>query len=279
MQYQDWLESGDKFLKEKEIEIHGQYHTTLLKEYDKIEKVYASPKRTFRINAFKKALKESGRTLSGRVLEIGAGDGWFSAFLMKEYGQQIDELYSMEINDVSVKELIPHVFDLGKVDKSKLIGVRGSFNRIPLKNHFDFVIAMGAVHHTENLYVTLTEIYSSLKDNGIFIFQEPTMEDSTEHSFYEKRLEADVALKGSEATKNSERGDILFRKCEYLSAGFHAGFNMQTFKLQEYSVTTLKRWWKELTTDIQYPYNGLFIGTKDPLKVVPPLGNWEEGIK
>ena len=129
-------------------------------------------------------------------------------------------------------------YNLGNKINPKL----GSFDNLPKKN-YDFVFAMGALHHSTNLKKTLKSIYGSLKDDGYLIAQEPTMPDKTKHSEYEKKyniVEERYGLK----IRNGDRFDRFFRECEYKSALILSGFDLlvwEDFKLPK-SKNSLKNY-------------------------------------
>lgn len=223
MKYEDWSPTEDSFLKPKEIEIHESFHRSLIEKYKSEDDIY-SAHRYFRIRALNKAIERTG-SITGRVLEIGAGDGWCSAHLLKKY--KLSEIFTMEISDAAAKELIPHVFNVCKVDSSIATGVKGSFNNIRKTNYFDFVVAIGAIHHSENLFETFRNVYKSLKPGGWFIAQEPSMINSTKNKFYFDRDKEEIEFKKMTKVVNGERSDNFYRKCEYQTAALHAGLDTE----------------------------------------------------
>ncbi len=277
MKHLNWHPKSDSFLKEKEIEIHHSYHLKRTEEeYDKA-KLFSTPKRKFRINALNKAFQEIGQPISGSVLEVGAGEGWCSAYLLTNL-DTIDEMYVMEINPAAINQLIPKVLKSVGAPLEKVVLVEGSFNAIPLKNHFDFIVAVGAIHHSPNLFATFKEVFTALKPGGWFIAQEPYMPDSTLNSFYFKRDEEVINFKGLLEVKNKERTDIFYRACEYRTAGFHAGFDYFDKRLGDFLFTRsgIKKYLKSLVDNSEKASNLVFYAQKpiNNLEKIPPT-SWE----
>lgn len=229
MQILDWSPEQDKLLKKKEIEIHELYHS---KASDKIRsRADVFGHRQFRINALEQGLQFIKKSVSGQVLEVGAGDGWCSAYLLDKY-PSIEHMYTMEINDAAIQSLIPHVMNTVDVDINKVSLVKGSFNNIPLKGFYNFAFAMGALHHSEHLFATMRELYLALQPGGILIAQEPYCVNSVRNAAYHKRGNVTENFKGLVKVENQDRSDIFYRLCEYQTACYHAGFDVDIIKLK-----------------------------------------------
>ena len=227
MKVLDWSPESDSFLKKKEIEIHNLYHGELAKNSFQKKEIFGRRSIKMRIRALKRLLRMTGHsTFTGKVLDAGAGDGWCSAYLLENY-PSLEEIYTMEINENAIQSLIPKVIDTVNGDNEKVNLVRGSFNNIPLKNHFDYVITMGALHHSDNLYQSFKAIFDSLKDGGYFLAQEPFLRDTVSNDFYHNRGAETINFKGLVEVKNDDRTDIFYRLCEYRTAAYHAGFDIE----------------------------------------------------
>lgn len=275
MEILDWSPSADKFLKHKEIEIHDLYHEDLSKKELTTAEILETPKRKMRIQALHKALNQAKiQELNGQVLDIGAGDGWCSAYMLLNF-PKVEKVYSMEINDAAINSLIPKVLKTTKADQSKSIMVKGSFNDIKLKNHFDYVVAMGAIHHSNNLYKTFKNVWEALKPGGWFIAQEPFMPDFTKNSYYSIRESQEINFKGILSVKNSERTDLFYRECEYRTAALHAGFDFDFIKMNTGN-SFLKQLKSKLANEIKVK-NMAFFAQKPLDKLEFPLPtSWEE---
>lgn len=275
METLDWSPTADKFLKNKEIEIHDLYHEDLSKKELSVAEILETPKRKMRIQALHKALKQAKiPELNGKVLDIGAGDGWCSAYMLLNF-PKVEKVYSMEINNAAINSLIPKVLKTTKADQSKSIMVKGSFNDIKLKNHFEYIISMGAIHHSNNLYRTFKNVWEGLKPGGWFIAQEPFMPDSTKNSYYSDRENQEINFKGILSVKNSERTDLFYRECEYRTAALHAGFDFDFIKMNDGN-SIMKQLKNKLANEIKVK-NMAFFAQKPLDKIDFPLAtSWEE---
>lgn len=227
----NWNPREDKLLKPKEFEIHQLYHEKLAEKI-KTEKDVFEPRKA-RIKSLE-ILNNKISGIKGNILEIGAGDGWCSAYILKKWNNQIKSLDIMEISDSAIEKLIPKTLSVCSLSTEKISLIKGSFNNIPHQNHYDVIVAMGALHHSSNLAHTLQTIYESLKPGAWLIAQEPFVSDNTQNDFYTKRNNETVNFKGVMTVKNEERSDNFFRLCEYRSAAYAAGFIVHIERLFTY---------------------------------------------
>ena len=275
MEYENWLPEDDTFLKKREIEIHNKFHNDLASKKITTERLFETETRKFRIGALEEALLKSNAKVQGNVLELGAGDGWCSAYLLLKHS--ISKIYTMEINKSAIEKLIPKVFDVCNIDQSKSTLVLGSFNNIKKNNYFDFVFAMGALHHSGNLYKTFKNIYQSLKPGGWLIAQEPYMHNETNNSFYFKRDVEEINFKNIARVKNNERTDVFYRECEYRVAGFHSGFDYNSSRiLKPKEKKKISLFNKTIPENLDKP-NNLIIYAQKPTNMPErkPITNWE----
>mgnify|MGYP001411229654 FL=1 len=217
----DWRPKDDPFTKEGEILLHEKIHEQ------------KSQKGLFRNNPNRirqliKAEKIIGKKINGKVLEIGAGNGYMSIYIAKN--REIEQVYVLECTKNGVDLLIRENFIKNKVKKNKYELVLGSFNSIPLIEKFDFVLAFGALHHSANLQRTIDEVFKTLKPGGYLIAQEPYTNDNTQNNFFIEMKNKVVSVQGLIEIKNELRDDNFYRKCEYLTASYHAGFEKVILK-------------------------------------------------
>jgi 2-polyprenyl-3-methyl-5-hydroxy-6-metoxy-1,4-benzoquinol methylase len=220
----NWAPSEDPFLKKGEVQIHEVIHSHKFenKEYFLNER---------RLKQIKKAENMINSNISGNILEIGAGDGSMSVILASS--EFVNKVYSMECNLPAVDKLIRNNFINNKIEEERYELVLGSFNDIRKDNYFDYVIALGVLHHSGNLAKTMRSIYSCLKPGGFLIAQEPYMPDTTPNSLYYEKEQRMKLVQGIVSIREKDRDDHFFRKCEYLTACYHAGFDVQFVDLPE----------------------------------------------
>lgn len=267
----DWSPRSDGHLKEGEVVLHKRLHEIRAQLPQSKEGILANKEK--RIRALEKLIEHAGCRPRGRVLEIGAGDGWCSAVICSRF--DIDEMYVMEIDEPAVNVLIPQTLKLFGVDLSKVTGVLGSFNKIPLVDHFDFVVSMGALHHSSNLFSSLSELTKCLKPGGWLLAQEPSMDDSTRNEFYARREDQEVTFHDEITIKNGSRSDVFYRRCEYLTAGYHAGLDIDCLPLDE---PPRSRWFRKAPwVDLSKPQNIILIAQKPSAsRSSLPVTAWED---
>jgi len=277
MEVIDWNPEGDAILKKKELTLHEHLHEKKASSTPD-EKALFGGKRGFRIGALNKGLQRLGVESLGRVLEIGAGDGWCSAYILKHY--HVDMIYILETTRASVESLIPATLAAvgAPVERAKL--VRGSFNDIHLESSVDLVVAMGALHHSSNLYHTFTEVYKCLKPGGWLIAQEPFMSDEAPNEYYFSREDKEINFWDIERIRNYERTDLFYRECEYKTAAFHAGLQPSFLDLSEPEKKKGFVWRKKAVKDaakgISSPKEGLLLAQKPTVYIDRrPVTSWE----
>lgn len=218
----NWYSKEDPFLKKGEVGIHEIIH----KHKYENRKYKLNQKRLNQLCAAEKLI---GSKISGNILEVGAGDGSMSVHLAKT--RSIKKIYSMECTTAAVDHLIRCNFEQNNIDDNKYELVLGSFNNIELKNYFDYVVALGALHHSGNLIRTIKSIYSALRPGGYLIAQEPYMPSNTPNSVFLQKEKNIKNVQGIVSIRESDRDDHFFRKCEYLTAFYHSGFEVRFIDL------------------------------------------------
>ena len=227
MKLENWNPEGDQYLKAGERELHKFLHTKRAEKVESWESILGNKQR--RWQPLQAAAERSGG-ISGRMLEVGAGDGWCSAGILRHY-PGVTSAHIMEIDEAAVGTLIPRTLEAFEVADRDITLVLGSFNNIPHRDYYDVVVAMGALHHSENLFLTLRSLWLALKPGGRLLSQEPAMADTTPNDFYSSRNEKVATFQEGIEIRNEERSDNFYRRCEYLTALYHAGFDVEVVDL------------------------------------------------
>jgi ubiquinone/menaquinone biosynthesis C-methylase UbiE len=109
--------------------------------------------------------RKVGVQFSGRILELGAGAGWFSAELSKL--PKVVEVIATDFRPRTGSEQAPRVFKELRAQEAKITRLPIDAHRLNFpNNHFDFVVCAGVLHEALNLLHLLGEIRRVLKPGG-----------------------------------------------------------------------------------------------------------------
>ena len=190
----------------------------------------ASDRSHWRQQAIIKSQFIMGRTFSGSILEIGAGTGWCSSLLSTL--AQVERVYCSDYDAVAVETLMPQVQKVLNAVPEKIQRVYGSFNSIPLENEVDSVVSIGALHHSENLFLTLSECFKALKPGGWLVASEPAYSDAETNRQIEARYKKEDAgslKKYGKVTRHEDNSDHYYRLSEFIAAAYSAKFDVFPF--------------------------------------------------
>jgi SAM-dependent methyltransferase len=120
-------------------------------------------------------LRRSGVEFRGRILEIGAGEAWFSAELSKL--PRVVEVVVTDISPKMLKEYAPKVFKLLNAQEGKIIRMPADFHKLDFPDkHFDFVVCSAILHRASSMMTVLREAKRVLKPGGQFVaIREPVL--------------------------------------------------------------------------------------------------------
>ena len=230
----NWLEGRhDVYTRPNAVEMQSSIHRNLAANFadeNAAANYMATDRSYWRQQVVVKSQLITGRNFSGTVLEIGAGSGWCSSLLSTV--PRVDKVYCSDYDPVSVDKLMPQVQKVLGADSSKIQRVLGSFNSLPIENEIDLLISIGALHHSENLFVTLTECFKALKPGGWLVASEPTYPDTETNqqinARYKKEDPASLKKYGRIAL-HEENSDHYYRLSEFLAASYSAKFDVFPF--------------------------------------------------
>lgn len=198
-----------------DTELHEAIHADMERQHP--SKILLNP----RTNILK-TLKGKIGNLHGTIADIGCGNGYLSIFMAKRY-RDIIKIDAIEGSEQAVTTLLPRNIDFHGMTE-KVNPVLANFDQLE-EQKYDFVFAMGSIHHSKNLQETSNSIYRSLKKGGVLVAQEPAMPDYTTHSEYEEKYNI-IENRFGLTIKNGDRFDRFFRECEYKSALIKSGFDI-----------------------------------------------------
>ena len=230
----NWLEGRhDIYTRPHAVELQSSIHRNLAANF-RDENAAAGYMNTDRSSWRQQAVIKSqlvmNRQFSGTILEIGAGSGWCSSLLSTV--PRVDKVYCSDYDPVSVETLMPQVQRVLGADSSKIQRVFGSFNNLPIENEIDLVVSIGALHHSENLFVTMSECFKALKPGGWLVASEPTYPDTETNqqinARYKKEDPASLKKYGRVAL-HEENSDHYYRISEFITASYSAKFDVFPF--------------------------------------------------
>ncbi len=230
----NWLEGRhDTYTRPSAVELQSAVHRNLaanFKDEAAAAAFMGSDRSYWRQQVVIKSQLFMGRNFSGSVLEIGAGSGWCSSLLSTM--PRVEKVYCTDYDPVSVEVLMPQVQKVLGANSGKIQRVLGSFNSIPIENEVDLVVSVGALHHSENLFVTLAGCFKALKPGGWLVATEPAYPDTETNSQiqarYKKEDPASVKKYGR-VTRHEDNSDHYYRFSEFLTAAYSAKFDVFPF--------------------------------------------------
>lgn len=163
-------------------------------------KIYHEIVNDYCVDALRQAELIIEKNFHGTILEVGAGTGIYSCQIAKN--SEVEKIYALEYSENCVKELMTFViksFNFKPEIENKIIPVVGSFDDIKLPdNSVDFVIDVGSIHHSEDRFKTLSEIYRVLKVGGYLIGIDRFSPNTLTNLELNKKLDVEYSAKFKE---------------------------------------------------------------------------------
>ncbi len=207
------------YLNKKDNQLHKAIHSRMAN--DTPENILSN--RRLRVIPI---VRDKIGSIEGVAADVGCGSGYFSIGLAREFNN-LSRIDAIEASETAVSDVIPRNIDFFDVTE-KVSPLFGSFDNLCV-NTYDYVFAMGALHHSRNLSSTLKSISNSLKIGGYLIAQEPAMPDETTHDEYDFKYNIIEERHGLQI-RNGDRFDRFFRECEYKTALIHSGFDIKCWE-------------------------------------------------
>jgi len=232
--YLNWTDEKEVDDGTKETELHEAYHQNLVDTLPSPEKMFAN----MRIRSLPIAEVAVGRPLSGRVLDLGCGTGYLSAWLA--LNRKVKQVYALEQTTSAVTSLIPQVMKAANVPDGIVKPVKGSFNSIPVTDHFDWMIASGSMHHARYLFHVMKECFKGLKPGGSLVVQDWCWPDTTTVESIISTYDTHQNFQGVADIQQKDRNEFSYRECEYKTAVHQAGLNLIEFCYVDHLVPNLR---------------------------------------
>lgn len=102
-----------------------------------------------------------------KLLDVGVGSGWTS------------ELFAMRGYEVLGLDISPDMIELANKRSSQVKFSVCDYEMGPVPGGFDIAVIYDALHHAENEFAALQNIYNALSDGGILVTIEPGAGHST----------------------------------------------------------------------------------------------------
>ena len=230
----NWLkDSDDPHTRDGAVDLQGKIHEGMIEQLGTPEaasQFIASGRNGWRKEAVVRSQIVMHQPLHGTILEIGAGSGWCSSLLSNL--DDVEHVYCLDYDPVSVELLMPLVQKSFGANRSKIDRVLGTFNDMPLSNEVDMIISIGALHHAENLHASLSACFDALKPGGWLFATEPTYFDTEKNADILKMYKAEdpAALrKYGKVTKHEDNSDHYYRISEFIAASYAAKYDVYPF--------------------------------------------------
>ena len=216
----------------------------------------------WRIETMKQVRQAIPGIFSGKVLEVGAGTSIVSCMISKF--KEVTHVSSLDYDSYSAEKLMPLVQWSLDAETSKMTRVIGSYNSMKCADgEFDAIVAVGSMHHSEDIIATMKECFRALKPGGHFIISDYVMTGSMTQEEYWAIMDKPVNEEGAEQLLSGvDRSKIQTNRTiseharpayVYQNAAFTAGFNisMHLFDATTDSGGKLARLWRKINSSIK----------------------------
>lgn len=192
----------------------------------------------WRLETMRQIRQANPDIFKGKVIEVGAGTGIVSSTLSNF--PEVEQMHCLDYDEYTVENLMPLVQHSLDAATTKMTRIAGSYNNMEADDaSYDAVVAVGAMHHSEDLAATFLECFRLLKPGGYFIVSDYAL--TNDMSQHEYSMLMNKPISDEEAQKYFDSGSLdgvctnksisehmrpLFL---YQAAAFNSGFNVNTY--------------------------------------------------
>ena len=165
-------------------------------------------------------------SVSGKVMEVGAGQGIASAYLTSF--DSVESVYALDYSEEACKLIIKTVSYFDKAIPSKLNTVHGSFDDIK-DSDFNLIVAFGAIHNSPDFSVTFKSLYEKLAPNGRLIVSDMSLSyiaTTIDEEWATNRIVPGSIDKYGEELRFRDTNDYFRSIYDYLFYAKEAGFRV-----------------------------------------------------
>ena len=214
------------------------------------------------------------KSISGKVMDVGAGAGIASAYLTSF--NLVKTVYAVDYSKVACDKIIETVSNFKKGAPSKLIRVHGSFDDIKEKN-FDLIVAFGAIHNSPDLSVTFKSLFNKLRPNGLLVVSDLCLSfeaTKKDEEWATNRIVPNSKKRYGKKFRFKDTNDYFRSIYDYLFFSKQAGFRVNPIIWDTKSKNKLKNIKKDLSGTFPKKFLPSFSrGHFDPLLLICEKNN------
>tara|TARA_B100000575_G_C23015988_1_gene585109 strand:- start:31 stop:1008 length:978 start_codon:yes stop_codon:yes gene_type:complete len=195
--------------------------------------------------------------VSGKILEIGAGQGIASAYLTSF--KNVDNVYAIDYSKEACKRILETSLQFNNAITSKLHTIHGSYDDIKESN-FDLIVAFGAIHNSPDFSVTFRSLYNKLANNGKLLISDMCLSfvaTTKDETWATDRIVPNSIKKYGDNLRYRDTNDYFRSIYDYLYHSKEAGFRVYPILWDPKS--------KNRLTSLEKDVSGLFPKNFNPI--------------
>ena len=165
-------------------------------------------------------------SVSGKVMEVGAGQGLASVYLTSF--SSVKTVHAIDYSKEACKLIINTTSYFDKAVPSKLNTVHGSYDDIK-DSDYNLIVAFGAIHNSPDFSVTFKSLYDKLAPNGRLIVSDMSLSfiaTTKDEEWATNRIVPGSIKKYGEELRYRDTNDYFRSIYDYLFYSKKAGFRV-----------------------------------------------------